>query len=519
VAAAAAMLIFIALAAGAIRLLLNWTTQQFAFAIGFELSRGIYSRVLHQPYSYHLNRNSAQFLSALQKVQFVINMVLVPGIQAFTALVISLCILAALLYVDAGIAIGTALGFGLIYGAVSIATRTRVRRNSRLIADLQTSRIKLIQESIGGIRDVIIERAQNLFVGLFERDDRRLRRAQAINHFIATSPRFVLEAASVVLVALIAIVIAGRPGGLVAALPMLAAFAVGAQRLLPQAQQVYSAFSTLSGSQASLADILDLLDGPRQPELEPGADVPEIRFEREIALRGVGFTYPASDSPALHNIDLVIPRGSRIGFVGATGSGKSTLVDLLMGLLRPTTGAMAIDGLRLDDAGAVGWQSHIAHVPQSIYLSDSSVAQNIAFGCPPEEVDRERIRAVAGLARLDSVVEELPDGYDTEVGEKGVRLSGGQRQRIGIARALYQEADVLVLDEATSALDETTESAVMESIAELKDDLTVLVVAHRLSTLRMCDIIVRLDQGRIVEMGDFASVIGPTAIRSKGGTA
>lgn len=517
VEAAAAILILIALTAGAVRLLLNWMTQLFVFSIGFELSKAIYSSVLHQPYSYHLDHNSAQFISALQKVQLVIATAVLPSVQCITSLFVGTGILIALILVDPVIAISTAVGFAIIYAAVSVVTRTRVRSNSRIIADLQTSRIKLIQESLGGIRDVIIERAQPIFLKLFADEDKQLRRRQAINQFVAMAPRFVMEAGSVVVIALVAMIVANRPGGVVAALPILAAFGLGAQRLLPLAQQIYSSFTLLAGSQGSLADILKILRGAGQPELESGTVVPHVRFERNITLRGVSFSYGSDEDPALHSIDLVINRGSCVGLVGPTGSGKSTLVDVIMGLLRPSGGLMEIDGVVLDDAATIGWQSHIAHVPQAIYLADTSVSQNIAFGCLQDEIDHELVREVVRRARLDVVVRGLPEGLNSLVGEKGVRLSGGQRQRIGIARALYQRADVLVLDEATSALDEETEASVMGSIAELKEDLTVIIVAHRLSTLKMCDMIVRLDNGRIVEFGDFESMIGGSAEHGRAG--
>jgi ATP-binding cassette subfamily B protein len=286
----------------------------------------------------------------------------------------------------------------------------------------------------------------------------------------------------------------------------LGALALGAQRLLPALQQVYGAWATIAGSHASFEDTVELLDQPLPPDAMVPRPAP-LPFREEIRFDNVRFRY-AGDGPwVIDHLNLVIPKGARVGLVGGTGSGKSTTLDLLMGLLPPTEGSIAIDGLALGGSAVRAWQACIAHVPQSIFLADTTLLQNIAFGTPPDAIDSERVRLAAQRAQIFEFIDSTPQGFETLVGERGVRLSGGQRQRIGIARALYKEASVLVLDEATSALDNSTERSVMDAIDGLSRDLTVIMIAHRLSTVRRCDTIVELEHGRVVAQAPYDQLL------------
>jgi ATP-binding cassette subfamily B protein len=282
------------------------------------------------------------------------------------------------------------------------------------------------------------------------------------------------------------------------ALPMLGALAIGAQRLLPLVQHVYTSWSLLSGNSAALRDVLELLALPiaEPPAVTAGNQAP---FQSAITFDNVSFRYPSAERDAVRNLSLEILKGQHVGITGRSGSGKSTVVDLLMGLLEPTAGSLVIDGLRLDDGLRPAWQAQVAHVPQSIFLMDDTIAANIALGGSEDELEMGRIRAAAKLASIDDFVQNLPNGYNSTVGERGIMLSGGQRQRIGIARALYKNAGVLVLDEATSALDEKTEAEIMKAIGSLPGALTVFVVAHRASTLRLCDRLIEIDDGILAE--------------------
>ena len=289
---------------------------------------------------------------------------------------------------------------------------------------------------------------------------------------------------------------------------MLGAFAVGAQRLLPMVQQVYASWSQVTGSRVALQEVIDSLGPPGEEIVLPRPDsVEPLPFRHTIRLEGVNYRYPSGEADAIVDVDLEIPRGSRIGLIGKSGSGKSTLVDLLMGLIQPATGRMLVDGQRLNAELEPRWQRQVAHVPQAIFLADMSVASNIAFGRPAGTIDLERVREAARDAELDDFIRSLPKGYDTQIGERGVRLSGGQRQRLGIARALYKRASLLVLDEATSALDDATESSVIGSIAALSSDLSIVMIAHRVTTLQSCDEIYEMRDGRIARVGSYMDMV------------
>jgi len=272
--------------------------------------------------------------------------------------------------------------------------------------------------------------------------------------------------------------------------------ALGAQRLLPVLQQIYNSYTTLKGSQVSTQDALDLLNQP-MPAHANAQSVRPMAFKAAITLKDLGFRYAPEGPWVLRNLNLKISKGSRVGFVGVTGSGKSTLLDIVMGLLTPTEGALLVDNIAVVPQNARAWRGHISHVPQAIYLSDNSIAENIAFGVPAELIDLQRVKQAAQQAQIIQTIESWSEGYDTLVGERGVKLSGGQRQRIGIARALYKRANVIILDEATSALDNETEAAVMQAVETLGRNITILIIAHRLTTLKNCDQIVELSQGGI----------------------
>jgi len=332
-----------------------------------------------------------------------------------------------------------------------------------------------------------------------------LRRAQGSNAFIGGSPRYALEMLGMVLIAGLAYFLAHKPGGVAEALSILAVLAIAAQRMLPLLQQGYLAWANIKGHQASLQDTLALLN-QSMPKNIDGAITP-ISFEREIKLQDLSFRYISEGAWVCQKLNLVIKKGSRIGLIGPTGSGKSTLIDLIMALLEPTDGALVIDDQIISVENSRSWQMHLAHVPQAIYLADTSIEENIAFGSPKDKIDAARIRLAARQAQIDSFIETLPEKYETFVGERGVRLSGGQRQRIGIARALYKQADVLIFDEATSALDNETERSVMDAIDGLDRNLTVVIIAHRLTTLQCCDAIIELNAGSIIRSGTYQELV------------
>jgi ATP-binding cassette subfamily B protein len=405
--------------------------------------------------------------------------------------------------VVASLAIG---GFGACYGSITWVSRRRLKLNSQRIAYEQTQMIKALQEGLGGIRDVLLDGTQPLYCEIYRRADQPLRRALGANTFIVTYPRFAMEALGMVVIAALAYGLSRQVGGVATALPVLGTLALGAQRLLPALQQSYASWAIVAGSQSSLATTVKLLDQPIPPELLQPVVAPlplqdAVRFDR------VRFRYTKDGPWVLDDLNFTIRKGTRVGFVGTTGSGKSTTLDLLMGLLMPTDGEILVDGNPVVGNRVRAWQRSIAHVPQNIYLADSTVAENIALGIPRESIDLDRVKLAAQHAQIADFIESRPKGYNAPVGERGVQLSGGQRQRIGIARALYKQASVLIFDEATSALDNATEQSVMDAIERLNRDLTILLIAHRLSTVRRCDIIVELEHGRMVAQGTYEQLL------------
>ncbi len=496
-----------ALIAGAIRILLLWASTRLAVAIGADLSIEVYRRTLYQPYRVHVARNSSEVISGItNKVNGVVFGVLLSLLTLVSSTVLLVAIMLALIAIDPMVASVAAVGFGASYALITWMSRRRLHRNSQRIAYEQTQVVKALQEGLGGIRDVLLDGTQPVYCDIYRQADYPLRRAQGNNVFIGGSPRYIMEALGMVLIAALAYALSRQVGGIATALPVLGALALGAQRLLPALQQSYSAWASIAGNHASLADTIELLDQPLSAELLQPAPAP-LLFQDAIRFDAVRFRYTGDGPWVLDGLSLVIAKGARVGFVGSTGSGKSTTLDLLMGLLMPTEGELLVDGQPISGIRVRAWQQTIAHVPQSIYLADTTLAENIAFGVPHDTIDLDRVQQAARQAQIADFIESSPEGYQAYVGERGIRLSGGQRQRIGIARALYKQASVLVFDEATSALDNATEQSVMDAIEGLSSDLTILLIAHRLTTVRRCDTIVELEHGHVVAQGTYEQLL------------
>jgi len=490
-----------ALLAALVRLANLWMNGQFAAAVGSDLSCDAYERMLYQPYCVHVQRNSAEMINAIRQTgntAAALNSLL----QLITSTVVAVSLLIGLLLIDARIAVFAAALFGSFNFVLAVISKRELRNNGQKIAEASGLQLKAQQEGLGAIRDVLLDGSQPTYLQIYRQSDGILRRLQARNNFLATFPRYAVEAVGMVGIALVGALVVSQQGSAASMLPLLGALALGAQRLLPALQQIYSGWAVLRTYNAPIQIVLEMINQPLPAQvfcIEPLNLRDSIRFER------VYFRYGHTQVDVLQGLDLEIRRGDRIGVIGSTGSGKSTFIDLLMTLLAPSAGKLLVDEVDLHDPDhperLLAWRAAIAHVPQSIYLADCSIAENIAFGVPRNQIDLARVRQAAEHAQIASFIETSHNGYQSFVGERGIRLSGGQRQRIGIARALYKQASLLVFDEATSALDGSTEESVIAAVEGLSNEHTIVMIAHRLSTLKRCDRVIRLENGKIIEDG------------------
>ena len=501
-------LVFIcaAMIACSARLLLLWMQTRLGNAIGADLSVQIYEKTLYQPYIVHAFRNSSEVIAGISsKVNVVVESAVLPLLIATSSILLAVGIFAAMVVIDPIIALGAFSIFGVVYTVVIFSSKKQLMRNSKRISKEYGRMVKALQEGLGGIRDVLLDGTQAVFCRIYRSADLPLRRAQANNQIIAASPRFLIEALGITLIAMLAYMLSNEQGGGTNSIPLLGALAMGAQRLLPVLQHLFSSWSSFRGGHASLNDVIALIEQPIPKHAENFACDP-IKFDKLIKLQNISYRYSIQTPWILRDVNLEIPKGARVGIMGSTGSGKSTLLDIFMALLPLEKGSLTIDDTLIDEKNLRRWQLHIAHVPQSIFLADTTIAENIAFGIPQDEIDCQRVVRAARQAQIDETVKSWKEGYGTHVGERGIRLSGGQRQRIGIARALYKQADIIVFDEATSALDNDTEAVLINAINAISSDITIVMVAHRLSTLKGCDIIYEVAAGRVrrrtnIEMG------------------
>jgi ABC-type bacteriocin/lantibiotic exporter with double-glycine peptidase domain len=482
---------------GLTRVLLTWMQTKIGLAIGADLSVKIYRNTLYQPYEFQLGRNSSEKISGVtSKTNSIVFYTTMPALTIISSGFISLSILVTLIAIEPIIAVMSFGGFGIIYALVIMATKKRLLHDSQCVNREGELVLKTLQEGLGSIRNILIDGTQKIYCEIYQKVDIPHRRAIANIQIISNSPRYIIEALGMVLITSLAYALSGSEKGIESNIAILGAFALSAQRLLPALQQGYSSWTMINGGKDSLRAALDLLD--QDVGLSKEQDIIEpITFNNYIQIENLHYKYISSKSVVLRDLTLNIPKGSRVGIVGTSGSGKSTLLDIIMGLLISKQGTISVDGVIITEKNRQSWQKHIAHVPQVIFLADTSIEENIAFGIPKSRIDKARVKQAAEIAQIGKTIELLTNGYDTRVGEHGVHLSGGQRQRIGIARALYKQADVIIFDEATSALDSDTEFEVMRLIENLSDKITIIIVAHRISTLKNCNFIYEVNDGSI----------------------
>ncbi|MBK5944766.1 ABC transporter ATP-binding protein [Halorhodospira halophila] len=492
----------------AFRSLTIYAMNRWAWMRMHSLSERLLETYLRQPYAYFLNRHSGDMgKSILTETQQLQQQVIKPGLDALAYGVVVIAIITLLVVIDPVLAAGVAAVLGGMYALIYWGVRGFLDRIGRDRVRANQERFQAAGEALGGIKDIKLLGREHAYLSRFRGPSIRFAKHQATSQTLSQVPKFLIEAVAfggIIALTLVLMATHGGAtgGGLGEVLPVLGLYAFAGYRMLPAAQHVYQGLAKLRFGGGAVDAVYDdlhrrqaLAEIRKQP---PAPLVPQ----REVALENVHYTYPNAPAPALQGIDLHIPVGSSVGLVGSTGAGKTTLVDVILGLLRPTEGAITVDGEPVTDTNLRAWQQALGYVPQEIFLTDASVAENIALGVPPERIDHEQVERCARMAQLhDFVVHEMPQQYETVVGERGVRLSGGQRQRIGIARALYHDPSVLVFDEATSALDNVTEKAVMEAIDALQNQKTIILIAHRLSTVRNCDQVVLLEKGQIADKG------------------
>lgn len=487
----------------------NYVIIRFTAMRRFSLSSRLVNGYLNQPYEWFLNRHSSELgKTILSEVDQAVGSGLLPLWNLVAAFVGAAFLLALLVVVSPWLAFYLALLLGGAYLVIYACLRPMVRRLSEEHFNQTRLKFKIVSEAFGGIKEIKVSGLERTFCDRYQEPAKRSSRVEAAVQLVSQTPRFLLEGVAFGSMLAVSLYLFQTPQGLAGALPTLGLYALAGYRLLPTLQQIYLSFTQLRYTEVVVNNLhaelqlLQELPGPCEGQEQ------SIHLSKAISLENVSYRYPNASSPTLSELNIEIPVKQTIGLVGSTGSGKTTCVDIILGLLQPSHGSLCIDGIPLSPSHLRGWQKVIGYVPQTIYLSDDTLAANIAFGIPPNEIDMNLVQAAAKIANLhDFVVSDLPEQYQTKIGERGVRLSGGQRQRIGIARAFYHRPQVMVLDEATSALDNQTEVAVMDAVANVGSQITLIIIAHRLSTVQGCDKIYMLDRGRVVGSGSYSELI------------
>ncbi|MDC0489182.1 ABC transporter ATP-binding protein/permease [Amylibacter sp.] len=475
--------IIIVTIAGFFRVSLIYFSTKLSFLTGVDISVDIYNRTLNQDYLTHINRNSSQVTSAIVvKTNLVIGGIVGPILNLIGSSVTSIGILTILIYINPIISFCVFIGFASVYILISLFLSRIVKRNSETISSQATLMVQHLQEGLGGIKNIILNNSHNFFLARYNKSVSLKQKASAQNTFSAYCPKPILEILGMVLIAVFAYRLSLADNKIQSAIPILGLLTLAAQRLLPAIQQSYAAYISVKSNKSVLKDIIFFLN-IKIPEHSKSSS---IGFEEEILVSDVSFRYSEKEPWILQNVNFSLKKNTTIGFFGTTGSGKSTLINIIMGLLDPSEGYIAIDGETITDKNKQRWFKCIAHVPQDIFLVDGTIESNIAYGIPEDEIDHLWLREVTKKANILNFIEASKDGFKTKVGESGLKISGGQRQRLGIARALYKKCDILILDEATSALDNETERKIMHEINALSSEMTILIVAHRLSTLENC---------------------------------
>ncbi len=497
--------------------LATWLKVRFVWRKNHNISTALLKKYLSLPYVYFLTQNTADLSkNILSEVGVLTGGFMLPLINIIISSFVAIGILSILLFTNIYITILSAIIFGGSYALIYFYFHDKLKTNGAKRLKENMQRFKTAGEALGGIKDIKVMGREGFFYHRYLRHSREFSNLQAWNLLIRVMPRYFLETIAFGGIVTLVLYFISTEGNANEAIPMISFFTFAAYRLMPALQVVFASFTQVRFSQMTVNRIIEDLSekgGFSEQflvyEKEPVKPMP---FSASLQLKEVSYNYPNTNKAVIHNISLPIMHNTSVGLVGPTGAGKTTLVDIILGLLTPQKGEFSADGIKIDENNILNWQRNLGYVPQHIYLSDDTIMNNIAFGIPAEKIDRKTVEQVAKISNLhDFVISELPNGYQTIVGERGIRLSGGERQRVGIARALYHDPEVLVLDEATSSLDGITESAVLEAINNVAKLKTVIIIAHRLTTVKNCDIIYLIDKGKIISQGTYDELMSSSA--------
>ncbi len=506
--------IAVVLVANLVNVLGSLAMNRLALRIGTELQTTLFGEYLSRPYAFHTRTNGTTLVNnILYETARVTNGILLNAFMLVTNLVTASFIMLSIALLKPLVALSMIAGLAGGYAVIYFVVRNRLLRSGQAQSHFAIEQVQIVNECFGAIKEIIVLQVQHFFRTRFERASTSLSLAAAHSQIVAQNPRHLMECVAAVGLVALALMLGGREDGVGPWLGQLTFLAFAAYRLLPTLQQVYAAIVKIRADRAGLVLIAPDLRRARAAQQNGATDAARTarawqeRPRQEIRLVDVSFRYGPDRAWALSGVSLRIAARAAAGIVGVNGSGKTTLVDLIAGLLVPGTGAVEIDGSVLDETNRAAWQSRVAYVPQSIFLLDASIAENVALGIPAADIDRRRLSEAVRLAQLDDLIRTLPGGYDHRIGERGIQLSGGQRQRIGIARALYRDASVLLLDEATNALDGLTEQELMATLGRLRGRYTIILIAHRMSTVRSCDVIFELENGRLLGSGTYDGLL------------
>lgn len=486
-----------------------WRLHQFLSYLEQALSERLLTNYLRQPYLFFVDRNSADLIRNIHiEVNKVVVSLVQPVLQALTKTVLVVFIICLLFIVDPLLTLVSVLVLGGMYVVIFYAIRKWLSSMTKDSYNARATSFMAANEAIDGIKELKLLGGESLFIDRYSHASKTLARCNSLGATFSLLPKYLLEIIAFGGILLIVLFYLGVKQDVGTVLPIVALYTFAGYRIIPAFQVIFGALTVIRYNQAALDSLYQDFITLQKSAVSINASAPLLRFSRQIELRQVSFSYPGSAKRVINAIDILIKANTVVGIVGSSGSGKTTLVDIILGLIPPDTGSLVVDGVEITPASMRSWQKIVGYVPQNIYLADTTIAANIAFGVPGQEIDRSAVERAARAANLhDFIVNELPNGYDTLVGERGVRLSGGQRQRIGIARCMYTNPDVLILDEATSALDSVTEEAIMDDIYKLHNKKTAIMIAHRVTSLKRCDVIYHVEEGKIICHGTYVEML------------